>query len=95
ACSAQPGWNVKYKKKGKSLCTLYPEIDAFIVLVVVGAKEEEAVGSLVAQGAFTPYVQNLFQAARPMAIGRWLMIEVHEIKVLEDIKTLISIRMES
>ncbi|KAB2952754.1 DUF3788 family protein [Heliorestis acidaminivorans] len=21
-CSAQPGWNVKYKKSGKSLCTL-------------------------------------------------------------------------
>ncbi len=24
SCSAQPGWNVKYQKSGKSLCTLYP-----------------------------------------------------------------------
>ncbi len=23
-CSAQPGWNIKYKKSSKSLCTLYP-----------------------------------------------------------------------
>lgn len=94
-CSAQPGWNVKYKKKGKSLCTLYPEIDSFIVLVVIGAKEEDAVSSLVAQGLCTTYVQKLYHAARPMAIGRWLMVKVHEIQVLEDIKTLISIRMES
>lgn len=25
-CSAQPGWNVKYKKSSKSLCTLYPMV---------------------------------------------------------------------
>ena len=23
-CSMQAGWNIKYKKNGKSLCTLYP-----------------------------------------------------------------------
>jgi len=23
-CSGQPGWNVKYKKGGRALCTLYP-----------------------------------------------------------------------
>ena len=30
SCSAQPGWNVKYKKSGKSLCTLYPMNGYFI-----------------------------------------------------------------
>ena len=35
-CSAQPGWNVKYKKSGKSLCTLYPMDGFFIALVVIG-----------------------------------------------------------
>ena len=27
-CSAAPGWNVKYRKGGKALCTLYPD-DSF------------------------------------------------------------------
>ena len=56
-CSAQPGWNIKYQKSSKSLCTLYPMEGFFIALVVVGAKEEEEVE--MALGTFTPYVQGL------------------------------------
>ena len=33
------GWNVKYKKSGKALCTLYPKQGYFQALVVIGAKE--------------------------------------------------------
>ena len=36
-CSMQAGWNIKYKKGGKSLCTLYPMQGYFIALVVVGS----------------------------------------------------------
>jgi hypothetical protein len=32
-CSGKPGWNVKYQKSGKSVCTLYPEKDGFVALV--------------------------------------------------------------
>ena len=38
-CSMQAGWNIKYKKDGKSLCTLYPMQGYFIALVVVGSRE--------------------------------------------------------
>lgn len=37
-CSMQPGWNVKYQKSGRSLCTLYPMEGFFIALVVIGSK---------------------------------------------------------
>jgi hypothetical protein len=30
-CSGKPGWNVKYQKSGKSLCTLYPEMMALLL----------------------------------------------------------------
>jgi len=40
-CSLQPGWNVKYKKSSKSLCTLYPMAGYFIALVVVGQKRKK------------------------------------------------------
>lgn len=40
-CSMQQGfwkgWNVKYKKSGKALCTLYPKQGYYIALVAVGA----------------------------------------------------------
>ena len=37
-CSGAPGWNVKYKKGGKALCTLYPGEGCFTALVAVGQK---------------------------------------------------------
>ena len=90
-CAAQPGWNIKYQKSGKSLCTLYPMEGYFIGLVVVGAKEEEEVE--MALGTFTPYVQELYRKSSFSCGGRWLMIEVKNKSVLQDIKSLIAIRV--
>ena len=93
SCSAQPGWNVKYKKSGKALCTLYPLKDSCIVLVIVGPKHDAHVAFEMDAGMYTPSVTNVFFRAKPMAMGRWLMIEVVDDAVLEDIKQLIDIRI--
>lgn len=93
-CSAQPGWNVKYKKGGKSLCTLYPMAGYFIALVVVGPKEEEEVKTGMEAGMFTPYVTGLYNKTAYSAMGRWLMIEAKDKAVLEDIKGLIGVRLK-
>ncbi len=92
SCSAQPGWNVKYRKKSKGLCTLYPLRDSFIVLVVVSPKQDEQVSFGMESGHFSAHVKTIFSQARPMAMGRWLMIEAVDDAVLEDIKSLISLR---
>lgn len=92
-CSAQPGWNVKYRKGSKSLCTLYPMEGYFITLVVVGPKEEEDVRIGVDADLFTPYVKDLYYKTNYSAIGRWLMIEVKNNDVLDDIRSLLSIRV--
>jgi len=94
-CSAQPGWNVKYKKSSKSLCTLYPMDGYFIALVVVGAKEEEEVKACMDSGLFTAYVKQLYDKTGYSAMGRWLMIEVKNKDVINDIKQLISIRLRA
>jgi hypothetical protein len=91
-CAAQPGWNVKYQKSGKSLCTLYPMDGFFIALVVVGAKEEPQ--AEIALESFTPYVKNTYLRTSFSCGGRWLMLEVKDKNVLEDIKTLIAIRVK-
>lgn len=89
-CSAQPGWNIKYKKSGRSLCTLYPMPGCFVALVVVGAKEQPQTEFLLP--SLTAYTQELYARVPFSAGGRWLMLEVRNEAVLADVKALIQIR---
>lgn len=95
SCSAQPGWNIKYKKSGKSLCTLYPMEGYFIALVVIGGKEEDEVRIGMETGLYSSYLKGLYDNTTYMKIGRWLMIEVRNQETLRDIKNLIEIRVKS
>ncbi|KNY28116.1 DUF3788 domain-containing protein [Pseudobacteroides cellulosolvens] len=91
-CAAQPGWNIKYQKSGKSLCTLYPMEGYFIALVVVGAKEETEVEMML--GTFTQYIKDLYSRTTFACGGRWLMVEVKDTCVLGDVKRLIAARVK-
>lgn len=89
-CGGAPGWNVKYRKAGRGLCTLYPMPGWFIALVVIGERERTATEQ--ALPLLSPYTQALY-ANTKMGMGqRWLMIEVRDGPVLEDVKQLVSIR---
>lgn len=90
-CSAQPGWNIKYSKGGKSICTIYPKEDYFIVLIVIGPKDEDEVELIIP--SMSAEIQIIYSKTKPMKIGRWLMIDVRDRSVLNDIKDLIAIRM--
>ncbi len=90
-CSMQPGWNVKYQKSGKSLCTLYPMEGFFIALIVAGSKESSEVELLLP--SFSKYTQDLYQKTPFSAGGRWLMINVTEREILNDVISLVQIRV--
>lgn len=92
-CSMQPGWNVKYQKSGKSLCTLYPMEGFFIALVVIGNKESFEAELMLP--SFSKYTQTLYQNTAYSAGGRWLMINVTEPAILDDIISLVQIRAKS
>ena len=53
-CAMAPGWNVKYKKSGKALCTLYPVEGAFSCMVVIGDKKQNEAELLLP--SLDPYV---------------------------------------
>jgi len=89
-CSAQRGWNIKYKKSGKSLCTIYPMEGYFIALVVIGAKETEETEFIMP--TCTEYVRNLYLQTPFLLGGRWLMINVTDRHILDDVLKLIGIR---
>ena len=90
-CSGAPGWNVKYKKGGRSLCTLYPDEGAFTALVTVGAKEAPQAELLLP--TYSDYIRELFTRVQPMNGARWLMIRISDPRVLEDVKQLVSLRV--
>jgi hypothetical protein len=83
-CSMQKGWNVKYKKSGKSLCTLYPMDGYFIALIVIG--EKELTEAEIIMPTCTQYVQELFSKTVFSVGGKWLMIEVNNKDVMEHIE---------
>lgn len=91
-CSAQPGWNVKYKKAGRSLCTLYPMRGFFIALIVIGQREQAEFEKNLP--LFSSYLQLLYKTTESGMGQKWLMINVNDSAVLEDVKRCISIRRE-
>ena len=90
-CSGAPGWNVKYKKGGRALCTLYPDEGQFTALITVGAKEAPEAELLLP--TCSEYIRELFARTRDFNGGRWLMIRVSDAAVLEDVKKLIRLRV--
>lgn len=69
------GWNVKFRKSGKSLCVVYPKKNYFTVLVVVGNKEKESVENLLPQ--LSEYIQEIYHNTREGFGQKWLMIDLN------------------
>lgn len=90
-CAGQPGWNVKYKKSSKALCTLYPEPDDFIALVVLGQADMAKLDAV--RPAYTPYLLELYDGSRLFNNTKWLMIRVTDAAVLDDVKKLLRLKL--
>ena len=90
-CSGAPGWNVKYKKSGRALCTLYPDRGQFIALVTIGAKEAPEAELLLP--TCSDYIRELFARTQTFNGARWLMIRITDAQVLADVKQFIRLRV--
>lgn len=89
-CSAQPGWNLKYKKSGRALCTIYPEKTFFIVLVVLGAKEREIFD--IVREDYLSDIRMLYDKVRLFNGTKWLMINVTNQTVCEEVIKLLKLK---
>ena len=92
-CCAKPGWNMKYQKSGKSLCTLYPERDSFVVLVVITLDLLPVIEALSEE--LTPEVQETIKGAKPFNGTLWLMLQVENEQALKDVKQLLILKQET
>lgn len=77
SCSWAYGWNVKFKKSGKGLCTIYPKENYVTVLVVVGQKEKYQVESLLPE--MSPMIQEIYHQTQEGNGQRWLMIDKYRL----------------
>ncbi len=92
SCSWEPGWNVKFKKSGKSLCTIYPRELFFTVLIVVGKKEKEAVETQLPQ--CSSRLQEIYSQTKEGNGQRWLMIDLEDEDALyEEVFWLMKLRL--
>ncbi len=92
-CSFAYGWNLKFKKSGKGLCTIYPKEGYFTVLVVIGQKEKlqaEAMLSSCCEG-----LKACYEQCEEGNGQRWLMLDVEdEGAFMDDVLKLIELRAQ-
>lgn len=84
------GWTIRYRKSGKTLCSLFPEKGAFTALVVLGKKEAEKALSMMNQ--FNANVRKLLDDAEQLHDGRWLWIRVRRQSDINSIIELLKLK---
>ncbi len=83
-------WTVRYRRGGKTLCSLFPEKGGFTVLVVLGKKESEKVLSM--REELSSKINKLLGDTEQLHDGRWLWIRLLTVGDTEDIKKLLQIK---
>ena len=81
------GWTIRYRKSGKTLCSLFPEKGGFTVLIVLGRKESDQFVSM--RDELSSKIQKLFENAKQYHDGRWLWIRLLTRSDIDDVKKLL------
>ena len=84
------GWTIRYRKSGRTFCSLFPEKGAFTVLIVLGKDEAEKVLSNLSQ--FSPSMRKQIEGAEQKRDGRWLWIRVLTLDDAADVEELLKVK---
>ncbi len=76
SCSWERGWNIKFKKAGRNLCTVYPREGYFTVMVVAGRAEKEAVQAILPECAVQ--MREIYGQTKEGNGQKWLMIDLED-----------------
>ncbi len=91
-CTAIPGWNIKYKLKGKSFCVIYPYEDYFSIMVTLAPKDLEKYQ--IVKTEFGELTQRIIAEAKPFNNTKWIITEVREQGALRDALKLAALKGE-
>jgi hypothetical protein len=82
------GWNIWYRKGGKSLASIYPQGGGFTVQIVLGREQVEKVAGLELGDG----VRTVFENTPQLHDGRWLFIPVQSERDVQDIEQIVLVR---
>ncbi len=89
-CGAKYGWTIRYRKGGKTLCSLFPEKGGFTILIVLGKKESEKAISI--RDELSSKIRTLLGNTEQLHDGRWLWIRLLTTSDTDDVKKLLQIK---
>jgi AraC family transcriptional regulator len=84
------GWNIKYQKNCKSLCTIYPKQGYFMTLIPVSAIDFDEANLIITR--CSKYMQELYSRIKSGKTGKSLAVEVKNKSILRDVKSFIALR---
>ena len=82
------GWNLWYRKSGKSLTSLYPQQDGFVAQVVLGRDQAGKAATL----ELGEKVRRLVDDTPLLHDGQWLFIPVTEERDVMDVEKLLLLK---
>ena len=90
-CGMEYGWNAKFKKGSRALCTVYPREGYFTAMLVIGRKEKAQAEEQLP--TFCDDIQQLYHKTSEGNGQKWLMIDLEDRdRRYDDLKALLRIR---
>jgi hypothetical protein len=87
---ARYGWNVRYRKKNKTLCSFFPEKGGLTILIVLGKKEAEK--ALLMREELSTKINRLVENTKQLHDGRWIWIRLEKPGDTKDVMKLLQIK---
>lgn len=82
------GWNIWYRKSGKTLASLYPQQGCFVAQIVLG--NDQVAKAL--QLTLGEHVRTVLETTPQLHDGRWLFINVSTEQDVSDIQQLLRVK---
>lgn len=83
-------FEMKFKRGAKTLCSLFVREKSFGFMIIYGKDERAAFEAQ--KNNFTKNIQTTYTAATTFHDGKWIMINVADDGILEDLKKMIQIK---
>ncbi len=83
-------YEYKYRRGGKTLCALYARQHGLGFMVILGQKERQAFENQ--RASFSQEIQELYDTTKTYHDGKWLMLEIQDMHLAEDMQTLLRIK---
>lgn len=84
------GVMVRYRKNGKTLVSIFPEKNAFSVVLVYGKKE--VITFEANRETFSSFMTGIFDDTPQLHDGRWMFITLDDSSLLPDLEKMIMIK---